>query len=141
VFGPVTTAKSLLAVTLVAASVLSGCSSAKTTTSACRPAHAPEYPTTDAALTDGDAGGTWCVTVGQIVTVTLHVPLAQSSSPWQPITPSDTHVLEPVSNGVVSLVHGVTATFLAVREPGVVTIGSTRPGHPTWKATVVATSK
>lgn len=131
--------KSLLALTMMAAAVLSGCSSAKATkTRACRPAHAPEYPTTDAALSDRDTGGTWCVTVGQTITVTLHVPLTESGAPWQPISPSDTHVLEPVSNGVASLPRGVTATFLAVREPGAVTITSTRPGHPTWKAIVVA---
>ena len=85
-----------------------------------------------------DAGGTWCVTVGETLTVTLRVPFAEAASPWQPITPSDPTVLEPVSNGAVSLVRGITATFLAVRKPGVVTITSTRPGHPTWKATVVA---
>ena len=133
---------SLLAVTIVAASMLSGCHSANTAAApACRPAHAPQYPTTDAALADADAGGTWCVKVGDTVAVTLHVPFAESATGWKPITPSDTSVLKPVSNGVVSLVRGVTATFLAVSKPGVVTIASTRPNGATWNATVVARAK
>jgi hypothetical protein len=138
-FGPVRAIESLLAVTLVAASALCGCSSARTTaTPACRPAHAPAYPTTDAALAAADAGGTWCLRVGQTVAVTLRVPFADATSPWQAITSSDPTVLEPVSNGAVSLVRGVTATFLAARKPGVVTITSTRPNGSSWKATIVA---
>jgi len=109
-----------------------------TTTTACRPAHPPEYPTTDAALDDADSGGTWCVRVGQTLTVTLHAPGAQSR--WAPVTSSDPSVLMPVSNGVVTLVRGVTATFFAVRKPGTVTLSSTRPGSKEWRATVVARS-
>ena len=141
-FARVSTAKSLLAVTIVAASALCGCGSNKTTaTPACLPAHAPAYPTTDASLGNADNAGTWCVTVGETLVVSLSVPVAQATSRWQPATPSDTTVLEPVSNGAVSLVRGVTATFLAVRKPGVVTVTATRPGHPPWKATVVANNK
>jgi hypothetical protein len=141
-FARVSTATSLLAVTMVAASALCGCSSTKTTaTRACRPAHAPTYPTTDASLGSADNGGTWCVTVGETLVVSLSVPFAEAASRWQSATPSDTTILEPVSNGAVSLVRGVTATFLAVRKPGVVTVTATRPGHPPWKATVVARDK
>jgi hypothetical protein len=124
--------------------VFAGCgsstsaSSPPTTTTACRPAHPPEYPTTDAALDDADAGGTWCVSVGQTLTVTLHGPVAQSR--WAPVTSSDPTVLMPVSNGVVTLVRGVTATFFAVRKPGTVTLSSTRPASKEWRATVVARS-
>jgi hypothetical protein len=127
------------AVTIVMAAALCGCGSSKTaaTGPACRPAHAPEYPTTDASLTDDGAGGTWCLPVGETLTVTLHVPVARSAAPWAPITPSDTTVLDPVSNGVASFPRGVTATFLAAQKPGVVTISSTRPDGATWKATVV----
>jgi hypothetical protein len=132
----------LVAVALAVACVLCACSSTKsTTTRACQPAHASQYPTTDAALSDRDAGGTWCVSVGETLTVTLHVPIAESGALWQPITPSDTNILEPVSNGVVSLARGVTATFLAVRKAGVVTITSTGPAGTKWSATVVARSK
>jgi len=135
----VSTAKSLLAVTIVAASVLCGCSSNTTTaTRACLPAHAPAYPTTDASLGNADNAGTWCVTVGETLVVSLSVPVAKAASGWQPATPSDRTILEPVSNGAVSLVRGVTATFLAVRKPGVVTVTATRPGHSPWRATVVA---
>jgi hypothetical protein len=79
--------------------------------------------------------------VGETLTVTLHVPVAESGALWQPITPSDTNILEPVSNGVVSLARGVTATFLAVRKGGVVTITSTRPSGTKWSATVAARPK
>ncbi len=136
------TLKSTLAAALVAASVLSGCSSSKSTvTPACRPARPPEYPTTDVSLSDRDAAGTWCVTVGQTLTVTLHVPPTAFGSPWRPVTPSDAQVLEPVSNGVVVLPRGVTATFFAVRKAGVVTISSTRAATRAWKATVVARTR
>ena len=139
-----TTTKWPAAVTIVmAAAALCGCNSSKTTARAptCRPAHAPEYPTTDASLTDADAGGTWCLPVGETLTVTLHVPVARSADPWAPITPSDATALEPVSNGVASFPRGVTATFLAARKPGVVTVTSTGPGGARWKATVVLRSK
>jgi hypothetical protein len=132
----------LAAAAIVAASVMSGCSSAKhAAPPACRPARAPEYPTTDAALDDPDAGGTYCVRVGETLTVTLHVPPGGSSSGWQSITPSDRSVLEPVSNGVVALPRGVTATFFSVRKPGVVTVTSSRGPSQVWKATVVARAK
>jgi hypothetical protein len=49
-------------------------------------------------------------------------------------------VLLPVSNGVVTLIRGATATFFAVRKPGTVVLGSTRPGSKPWQATVVAHS-
>jgi hypothetical protein len=138
----VTTRKSLLAVTMVAAAAASSCSSGKHAAApTCRPAHAPEYPTTDASLTDGDAGRSWCVNVGETLTVTLHVPVAQSASPWTPITPSDSAALEPVSNGVASFPRGVTATFFAARKSGVVTITSTRSNGTAWRATVVTRPK
>jgi len=132
--------KTVTAVAIAAAAAaLTGCSSAKhAATPTCRHAHAPDYPTVDASLGDRDAGRSWCVTVGQTLTVTLHVPVAQSASPWAPITASGPAVLEPVSNGVASLPRGVTATFFAVRKPGVATITSTRSDGATWKATVVS---
>lgn len=131
----------VLTAALMVMNVLTACSSSKhasqtAPTAACRPAHPPEYPTTSAALDDADTGGTWCVTVGQTLTVTLHARIAQTR--WAPITPSDPTVLAPVSNGVVTLVRGVTATFFAVRKPGTVTITSTRPNTSGWRATVIA---
>jgi hypothetical protein len=141
---PVRRVPARLALAIVVLVACAGCGSSNsaspptTTTTACRPAHPPEYPTTDAALDDADAGGTWCVSVGQTLTVTLHAPVAQSR--WAPVTSSDPTVLMPVSNGVVTLVRGVTATFFAVRKPGTVTLSSTRPASKEWRATVVARS-
>jgi hypothetical protein len=131
-------------VAILVVALFAGCSSSSghasppTTTVACRPAHPPAYPTTDASLADADSGGTWCVAVGQTVTVTLHAPVTQAG--WAPVSTSDTGVLMPVSNGVVTLVRGETATFFAVRKPGTVVLSSTRPGSKPWKATVVAHS-
>jgi len=127
------------AAAIVAVSLLAACSSSSHTTptaTACRPAHPPEYPTTQASLEDRDAGGTWCVRVGQTLTVTLHASSTQSR--WTPISASDASVLTPISNGVVTLIRGVTATFFAVHQPGTVTITSTRPGSKPWRAIVVA---
>ena len=100
---------------------MSGCSSSKTATSpVCEPAHAAQYPRTDAALADSDSGGTFCATVGETLSVTLHVPLGQSGPRWEPITGSDPGVLEPVRNGAGTIPANATAAFFSVREPGTV---------------------
>ena len=118
---------------------MSGCSSSKTATSpACEPAHAAQYPRTDAALADSDSGGTFCATVGERLSVTLHVPLGQSGPRWEPITTSDPGVLEPVSNGAGTLPASATAAFFSVRKPGTVAISARRAGTPIWKVNVVA---
>jgi hypothetical protein len=128
-----------VAVAVAAVTLLSGCGSSSPKVSpACQPAHQPDYPATDAALSDADANGTWCVTVGQTFTITLNVPIGQGDTRWEPIAPSDPGVLEPISNGAVSLPRGVTATFFAVRKAGVVTVSSSRPDGSKWQATVVA---
>jgi hypothetical protein len=72
------------------------------------------------------------------VSVVLQVPPADAgNSGWAPVTSSDRSVLEPVSNGAVTLVKGVTATFLKALRAGVVTLSSTGPGGRTWSARVV----
>jgi hypothetical protein len=128
-----------VAAALVAATVLFGCGSGskKAIATSCRPAHAPEYPSTDALLTDSDTGGVWCVDPGATLVVQLHVPPEQSDTRWSPAASSDTGVLEPVSNGAVTLPRGITATFLTARTAGVVALRSTRPDGSRWKATVV----
>ena len=131
-----------VAVAVATATLLSGCAStsAPKALPACQPAHGPDYPTTDSALSDADANGTWCVVVGQTFTITLNVPIAQGDARWDPVAPADRSVLEPISNGVVALPRGVTATFFTVRKAGVVTVSSTRPDGAKWQATVVAKS-
>lgn len=119
--------------------MLFGCGSGgkKAIATSCRPARAPEYPSTDALLTDTDTGGTWCVAQGATLVVQLHVPPEQSDTRWSPVASSETGVLEPVSNGAVTLPRGITATFLSARSSGVVTLTSTRPDGSRWSATVV----
>ena len=82
---------------VVAAGLISGCSSAKKAVPppACRPAHPAQYRGTSAALGDADAGGTYCVVVGETLSVTLHVPPGDTGPPWQPLTASDASVLAP----------------------------------------------
>lgn len=103
----------------------------------CHPARPPEYPTTAATLTDLDAGGTWCVTTGITLVVQLHAPPGQSDTTWSPVTSSNANVLEPVSNAAVTLPRGITASFLAARRAGVVTLNSERPDGSRWTAVVV----
>jgi hypothetical protein len=128
-----------VAAALVAATVLFGCGSGgkKAIATSCRPARPSEYPSTDALLTDADTGGTWCVARGATLVVQLHVPPEQSDTRWSPVASSETGVLEPVSNGAVTLPRGITATFLSARSSGVVTLTSTRPDGSRWSATVV----
>jgi hypothetical protein len=128
-----------VAAALVAATALFGCGSGskKAIATSCRPARAPEYPATDALLTDPDTGGTWCVDQGATLVVQLHVPPEQSDTRWSPVASAETGVLEPVSNGAVTLPRGITATFLSARAAGVVTLTSTRPDGTRWSATVV----
>jgi hypothetical protein len=130
-----------LAVVIAATMLVSACSSTKAATPDCRPAHAPQFPTTDAALDDADAGQTWCANVGETITVSLHVPPADAATAWRPIATSNSTVLQPISNGVASLARGVTATFFEVRAPGVATVTSTRSDGAAWNAQIVAKPK
>jgi hypothetical protein len=70
--------------------------------------------------------------------VVLQVPPADAgNNGWAPVSPSNRSVLVPISNGAVTLVKGVTATFLKALRAGVVTLSSTGPGGRTWSARVV----
>jgi hypothetical protein len=71
--------------------------------------------------------------------VQLTVPAEQFETRWSPIAPTNPAVLEPVSNGSVTLPRGITATFLVARKRGVVDITSRRPDGLRWSATVVIT--
>ena len=128
---------------VVAAGLLSGCSSAKKAAPppACRPAHPPQYSGTGAALADADAGGTYCVVVGETLAVTLQVPAGDTGPPWQPFTSSDPSVLAPVHNGAATVPPRATATFFSVRKPGVVTIIGRRTTATLFKVVIVARAK
>jgi hypothetical protein len=71
------------------------------------------------------------------LSVVLQVPVAQSDSRWATVQSSDRSVLEPISNGAVTLVRGVTATFFTARATGVARVSSTGPSGRTWMARVV----
>ena len=128
---------------VVAAGLISGCSSAKKAAPppACRRAHPSQYPGARAALTDADAGGTYCAIVGETLSVTLHVPPGDTGPPWQPFTSSDPSVLAPVRHGVAAVPQRATATLFSVRKPGVVTIIGRRTTATLFNIVIVARAK
>jgi hypothetical protein len=95
------------------------------------------------------SGGTFCLHVGERVSVFLSVPVAEADSgKWAAITPSDGTVLQAVPSGVLTLVRGVTAGIFAATRVGSSRLSSTRPpctaaepsGCPAgqgWQVTIV----
>jgi len=126
-----------------AAGLVSGCSSSakKGVQPPCKPARPPAYPSTGAALTDPDAGGVWCVSVGQTLAVTLHVPPGDTGPPWQPVASADSSVLQPAAKGAGTVPRRATVTFFSVRKAGIVAISAKRGTVTLWNATVVARAK
>jgi hypothetical protein len=128
---------------VLAAGLTAGCSSAKKAAPPppCLPAHPGQYLGTGAALGDRDAGGTYCVTVGETLSVTLHVAAGDTGPPWQPMVSADKTVLAPTRDAAAKVPARATATFFSVRKAGVVAITATRTGPPLFKVTVVAQAK
>ncbi len=118
-------------------SLVSGCNSERQARVACEAAPAPEFPQADASLTDANAGHTFCVHPGQTLSVTLHAAASNPDARWMPVASSDRVALEPMPNGALTLIRGVTATFLSARQPGTSRLSSSDPTGRTWTATVV----
>ena len=99
------------------------------------PATGPDVAGT---LGDTESGGTFCLPVGEKVSVFLSVPLDQADTGrWTPIKASDTSVLQSVPSGALTLVRGVTAGIFAANHPGTCRLSSTRPTGQTWEAAIV----
>ncbi len=99
------------------------------------PADAPDTTTT---LGPDQDHKTFCLHIGDTVSVFLNVPLAEADTgKWAPITASDTSVLERVPNGALTLVRGVTAGIFKIRQAGTSRLSSSRPSGQTWEATIV----
>ena len=124
----------------MAAALTAGCSSTKKAAPPppCKRAHPGQYQGTGAALSDADAGGTYCVTVGQTLSITLHVAPNDTGPPWQPAISADKTVLTPTRDPAAAAPARATATFFVVRKAGVVAITAGRTGPPLFKVTVVA---
>ena len=124
----------------LAAGLMAGCSSAKKAAAPppCRRAHPAQYPGTGAALGDADSGGVYCMTVGQTLSVTLHVAADDTGPPWQPTVSADKTVLAPTTDPAAKVPPRATATFFSARKAGVVALTATRTGPPLFKVTVVA---
>jgi hypothetical protein len=85
-------------------------------------------PDVAGSLGPTDSGESFCLHVGQRVSVFLSVPVAQADSGrWTAITPSDGTVLQAVPNGALTLVRGVTAGVFAATRVGSSRLSSTRP--------------
>jgi hypothetical protein len=95
-------------------------------------------PDVDTTLGPDQDHGTFCVHVGQRLSVFLSVPLAEADNgKWARIKPSDSSVLQPAPSGALTLVRGVTAGIFAAAHSGTCHLNSTRPSGQSWEATIV----
>jgi hypothetical protein len=95
-------------------------------------------PDVAGSLGPADSGGSFCLHVGQRVSVFLSVPVAEADSGrWAAITASDGTVLQAVPSGVLTLVRGVTAGIFAATRTGISRLSSTRPTGQSWQVTIV----
>jgi hypothetical protein len=120
-----------------------------TSTAACVAPPAAIGPDVAGSLGPTESGGSFCLHVGQRVSVFLSVPVAEADSgKWAAITASDGTVLQTVPNGALTLVRGVTAGIFAATRVGSSRLSSTRPpctaslpsGCPAgqgWQVTIV----
>jgi hypothetical protein len=124
--------------------VLAGCAS-KTPPSTTPPCNSPPPgigPDAGATLQNADDGTTVCLSKGEVLTVYLRVPLGQASTrKWSAVTETG-DALDARSNGVQTLVRGVTGAIFVGATRGVAVLSSTLHCPPgcapkTWRATVV----
>jgi hypothetical protein len=102
--------------------------SPSTSAAACVALPAAIGPDVAGSLGPTDSGGSFCLHVGQRVSVFLSVPIAEADSgKWAAITASDGTVLQAVPNGALTLVRGVTAGIFAASRVGTSRLSSTRP--------------
>jgi hypothetical protein len=82
-------------------------------------------PDATASLANKNAGGTYCLKQGDVLTVFLHAPVDEAR--WGEIATSPPNVLTARSTGVMTLPIGVTAGNFAATKSGTVTLRSVRP--------------
>ena len=103
--------------------VSAGCGTAQATATGHT---APPCPRAGNVITQADSGKTYCVRVGDQVTVFLH---STQKNRWLAPLASG-KVLEAVPNGAGSLVVGATAIWYKATKPGRSVVTSIRP--PGW---------
>jgi hypothetical protein len=109
-----------------------------TSVAACVALPAAIGPDVAGSLGPTNSGGSFCLHVGQRVSVFLSVPVAQADTgKWAAITPSDGTVLQAVPNGALTLVRGVTAGIFAAERSGSSRLSATRPTGQSWQVTIV----
>ena len=109
------------ALACLAVVVTAGCGTAKATTPR-HPAPLP-CPRANNVITQADNGKTYCVRVGDQVTIILH---STQKNLWlEPLASGN--VLEGVPNGAASLVEGATGAWYKATRPGRSVVTSVRP--------------
>jgi hypothetical protein len=100
--------------------VSAGCGTAQATATGHT---APPCPRANNVITQADSGKTYCVRVGDQVTVILH---STQKDRWK-VPLASGHVLTGAPNGMGSLVAGATGAFYKAIKPGRSVVTSVRP--------------
>ncbi|MHB8511682.1 MAG: hypothetical protein ACYDCC_05830 [Actinomycetota bacterium] len=124
----------------IALLICSACSPHIFHTASCSQPPAGIGPNASGTLQNEDNGKSYCIHVGEIITVFLRVPLSQLKTMWGVVTVSGSS-LEPMSNGVMTLVRGVRGAVYKAAAPGTAVLQSKRGCSgctpSSWSATIV----
>src|SRR5262249_39522035 len=107
---------------------LAGCGGSSSSDSAgtrCTKPPAGIGPDADATLQDKNAGGTYCLSKGEVLTIFLHAPVSEER--WGPFDVTPSRILTPRSTGVMTLPLGVSAGNFEAATTGTATLRSVRP--------------
>lgn len=129
----------LCLVPLVLAASACGVSAGSGAAPACVAPGAPEVPKTDGTVHQTDNGKVICLRADQHLAAFLGKP-GQASPTFDPISSSDENLLEPETNGSMTLPRGVSATFFHATGPGTVTLSTTGSDGVKWQVQVVIKS-
>ena len=100
--------------------VSAGCGTAQATATGHT---APPCPRANNVITQADSGKTYCVRVGDQVTIIMH---SAQKDLWR-VPLASGHVLKAVPNGAGSLVVGATGVWYEATKPGRSVVTSVRP--------------
>src|SRR5262249_42037222 len=121
--------RALLAASVAALVVLAGCGGSSDSSNASGP-HCTKPPSgigpdATASLENRNAGGTYCLKRGDVLTVFLHAP--GDAERWSSIDVTPSNVLTPRSTGVMTLPLGVTAGNFVATKRGTAVLSAFRP--------------
>jgi hypothetical protein len=118
----------MVLVAIVLGIAFAGCGGSTSSESGGTPCTKPPVgigPDADATLQDKNAGGTYCLSKGEVLTVFLHAPVDEQR--WGPIDVEPSRILTPRSTGVMTLPLGVSAGNFEAAKSGTATLRSVRP--------------